>query len=154
VRGSEPYDTVFSLPSVDDDAETEIGVLLMGLGPERLLAGLGVACLRASAEPAEVTLVVDQLRHDAGGGLRLADALAAGARRWAAAYPALAGVVPDVRSASLRQQLAAATTEIAADPAARAAGAAQRLYLAVCWLRCAEITRTAEEHGVFPELSS
>ncbi|OLF13208.1 hypothetical protein BLA60_07090 [Actinophytocola xinjiangensis] len=150
MRGTEPYDTVFSLPSVDDDAETEIGVLLMGLGPERLLAGLGVACLRGDAGPAEVTLVVDQLRHDAGGDLALADALRAGAARWRVAHAALAGVVPGVRSASLRQQLAAASAEITGI----AGSPAQRLYLVVCWLRCAEITRTAEEHGVFPELPS
>ena len=37
------YDTEFALPAVDDEPDTEIGVLLMGLESERVLAGLGVA---------------------------------------------------------------------------------------------------------------
>src|SRR5262249_11046326 len=38
-------DGVFSFPAVDDAPTTEVGVILMGLDAERLLAGLGTAAL-------------------------------------------------------------------------------------------------------------
>jgi hypothetical protein len=147
---SEPYDTNFSLPAVDDDPATEIGVLLMGFGPERLLAGLGVASRGLAADPATVTTYVDQLRHGARDDLTLADALAAGARRWRAAAPALDAVRagPGERSAALRQLWGAAVTGLAADDVVhelRMSGDAERVYLVACWLRREEITRTAEE---------
>ena len=114
------YDTVFSLPSVDEDPDTELGVLLMGLGPERLLAGLGVA----EADPVAAFLLVDQLRHDA-------------RPRLAAADPE-----PGVRSAALRRLWAAALRAVG--NAGLSCGHGERVFLAACWLRRAEIDQLSE----------
>ena len=48
------YGTLFALPAVDDPAETEVGVIILGLSAERLLAGLGVAGI--AREPTGATL--------------------------------------------------------------------------------------------------
>jgi hypothetical protein len=155
----ELYDTVFSLPSVDDDPGTEIGVLFMGLGPERLLAGLGVASER-ELDPATTTMYVDQLRHGARPEETIHDALAAGAARWRVAVRgfASAGLDQGPPSAALRQQWDRAAEAIAAAarevPELRTTGAAERVYLVACWLRRDEIARTAEENVVLPELPS
>lgn len=162
---SERYDTVFSLPSVDDDPDTEVGVLLMGLGSERLLAGLGVASREPGLTPAEVTMVVDQLRHglpslpgaDQSG---LEAAVGAGIQRWRVAREGLfaADLGPEWRSAALRQlwDVAARALDAGAAvvPQLRTAGGAERVYLIACWLRPEEITEIAEEHVVLPELPS
>jgi len=156
---SEGYDTNFSLPSVDDDPGTEIGVLLMALGPERLLAGLGVAARGLAHDPAEATLVVDQLRHGVRIDLSFGDALVAGAARWRTAGEGFAAVRfgTGTPSAALRQLLASAEAELAdaaeAAPELRTIGAAERVYLIACWLRRVEITRIAEENVVLPELA-
>jgi Family of unknown function (DUF6187) len=143
------YDTLFSLPAVDDDPDTEIGVLLMGLSAERLLAGLGVACLDPALEPATVTLLVDQLRHDVRTDLTFADAVAEGAWRWHRAREGLAeaNLEPGPRSADLRRmwKRATGTITVAVDPRLRTASGAERVYLVACWLRCVEITEIAEE---------
>jgi hypothetical protein len=148
---SEPYDTVFSLPSIDDDPDTELGVLLMGLGPERLLAGLGVA--GRTEDPAIATMLVDQLRHGTRPDLVLADAVTAGARRWRALRPALLAADPGpAPSAALRRLWSGAAEVVAWACDVRTLGAAERVYLTACWLRRKEIDRTAEEHLVVPEL--
>lgn len=159
---SELYDTVFSLPSVDDDPGTEIGVLFMGLGPERLLAGLGVASRRglAADDPAAVTLYVDQLRHGARDDVTFGAALGWGAARWRVAVEGFtsAGLDQGVPSAALRQQWVRASeaiTEAAREvPQLRTTGAAERVFLVACWLRRAEVTTTAEEKRVLPQLPS
>jgi len=156
----EPYDTVFSLPSVDDDPDTEIGVLLMGLGPERLLAGLGVACREPAADAATVTMLVDQLRHGARADTTFGQAVAAGIARWRLACEAIAAADLDLgrRPAGLRElwrsAVAALSAGAAEDDRLRTTGAAERVYLAACWLRPEEITTMTEEHGVLPELPS
>jgi uncharacterized protein DUF6187 len=148
---SEPYDTVFSLPGVDDDPDTEIGVLLMGFAPERLLAGLGVAGRDPTWEPATVTMVVDQLRHGVRPEFTFDDAVTAGARRWRVACEgfAVANLHPGSRSAALRRLWESAADTIAAcanrAPQLRTAGAAERVYLTACLVRLAEITQIAEE---------
>jgi uncharacterized protein DUF6187 len=85
----------FVLPGVDDPAATEIGVILLGLDPGRLLAGLGLTLLTrdpglaATTDPGLaggddaglVALAVDRARHGAGP-VEYAVLLAAGARRW------------------------------------------------------------------------
>jgi hypothetical protein len=131
------YDTVFSLPSVDEDPDTELGVLLMGLGAERLLAGLGVA--GPDSDPATTTLVVDQLRHGARHDITLEAALAAGGERWRAARPRLAAAAPanEVRSAALRKLWAAAARTVTEAGAAH--DRAEHVYLTACWLRRDEI---------------
>ncbi|HEY7593871.1 MAG TPA: DUF6187 family protein [Actinophytocola sp.] len=157
---SDELDTVFSLPAVDADPDTEIGILLMGLGADRLLAGLGVACRGPAEHPATVTMVVDQLRHGVRQDLTFGDAVAAGARRWQVACQgfAAANLRPRPRSAALRRLWADAAHALAggADvaPQLRTDGAAERVYLTACWLRPEEITQTAEAHVVLPELPS
>jgi hypothetical protein len=157
---SERYDTVFSLPSVDDDPDTEVGVLLMGLAPDRLLAGLGVACRDSSAGVAEVTMVVDQLRHGVAPDLTLEAAVAAGVERWRVAREGsfAADIGPEWRSAALRQLWDATVRALAAGalavPQLRTSGGAERVYLTACWLRPEEITEIAEEHVALPELPS
>jgi hypothetical protein len=154
------YDTMFSLPSVDDDPDTEIGVLLMGLGPERLLAGLGVATRDPAADTATVTMLVDQLRHGVRQDLAFDDAVADGARRWLHAREArgAADLGPGTRSAALRKLWEAAAGVLAAGaavaPQLRTTSAAERVYLTACWLRPEEITQIAEENGVLPERPS
>jgi hypothetical protein len=142
------YDTVFSLPSVDEDPDTELGVLLMGFGPERLLAGLGVAASGSDGpddDPAATTLLVDQLRHGARLDLTMAAAFTAGATRWRAARPYLEAADPDpgIRSAALRRLWASALAAVG--NAALTLGHAERVYLAACWLRRAEIDRAVED---------
>lgn len=145
------FDTVFALPAVDDDPATEIGVLLMGFEPERLLAGLGVASRGLADDPATVTMYVDQLRHNARDDVTLDETLVAGAHRWQAALAGFATVLvpPGTQSAALRQLWLGAATGLAAAsqmaPALRTSSDAERVYLVACWLRRAEITRTAEE---------
>lgn len=157
---SDPYDTMFSLPSVDDDPDTEIGVLLMGLGPERLLAGLGVACREPAADAATVTMLVDQLRHGVRTDTTFEEALAAGVARWRLACVAIAAADLELghRSAGLRALWRSAATALAAgattDRRLSTASAAERVYLTACWLRPEEITTMTEEHGVLPELPS
>lgn len=157
---SDRYDTVFSLPSVDDDPDTEIGVLLMGFGPERLLAGLGVACDDPAAGTAAVTLLVDQLRHDVRPDWTFDGALAAGAARWRLAATAFAalGTETGTRSAALRRLWESAAGVVdagaAGSPELRTAGGAERVYLTACWTRQAEINRVVEETVVPPEVST
>ena len=142
----EQYDTIFSLPSVDDDPDTEIGVLLMGFGPERLLAGLGVACREPDADPATVTMVVDQLRHGVRTDLTFEDAVAAGVARWRTVR---VEPVPGTRTAALRRLWESAASAVAAP-----VGSAERVYLTACSLRPEEITQIVEEHVVLPEFPS
>jgi Family of unknown function (DUF6187) len=146
------YDTVFSLPSVDEDPDTELGVLLMGFAPERLLAGLGVAAA-GDDDPAAATLLVDQLRHGARLDLTMAAAFTAGATRWRGARPYLEAADPDpgLRSAALRRLWAAALTAVG--NAGLTLGHAERVYLAACWLRRAEIDRAVEDDRGTPELT-
>jgi hypothetical protein len=143
------FDGRFSLPAVDDPPLTEIGVILMGLDPERLLAGLGLATLADA--PAQVALAVDQARHDA---LHLTmDALVdAGIRVWRSARTALAEAGQDVSvSASLRQDWARTLRTVAGVELGTAAGQfgpAGRAYLTACWLRRAEIDRRSARPAV------
>lgn len=157
---SDQFNTIFSLPSVDDGPDTEIGVLLMGFAAERLLAGLGTACGEPAADAATVTLLVDQLRHGVRADATFADAVADGVARWrlARAGIAAARLDPGPRSADLRRLWEAAASELAAgaavDERLRTTGAAERVYLTACWLRPEEITTMTEEPGVLPELPS
>lgn len=139
------YDTMFSFPSVDDEPDTELGVLLMGFGPERLLAGLGVAAI-GEDDPATATQIVDQLRHDARPDLTMAGAITAGAARWRIARPAVESVRPGTsRSAALRQLWAGAWQAVAAaGELLGTLGRAERVYLTACWLRRTEIDTIVE----------
>lgn len=77
-----PDDLRFALASIDDPDGTEVGVILLGLDAERLLAGVGSARL-ADDDTALVTQAVDQARHEVAGP-RYADLIAAGRARWRA----------------------------------------------------------------------
>jgi hypothetical protein len=150
VASQERFDTRFSLPAVDDSAGTETGVILLGLDADRLLAGLGLAALGDDA--AQVALAVDFARHGAAVQIPYGDLLAAGARRWRTARPALAtagAVLP--ASGSLRRVWTRALDVLTGPSAADlgAAGPATRAYLTACWLRREDIDRrVADPHLV------
>lgn len=136
------FDTRFSLPAVNDLSSTEVGVILMGLDAERLLAGLGLATL--ADDPALVTLVVDQVRHHAFEPVTLNAVLAAGARRWRSARAVLAATDRDASmSAALRQMWTRALGVVTAADVGET-GPASRAYLAACWLRRTEVDRCTE----------
>jgi hypothetical protein len=140
-------DSAFVLPSVDQPASVETGVILAGLGTDRLLAGLGVAGL--GDDPTLVTLLVDQLRHG-GGELTMDVALRLGARRWHTVRPALATAGHGTRiSGSVRQAWAAAT-RIVDTADLGTLGPAGRAYLAACWLRHDGIDELAANFPVTP----
>jgi hypothetical protein len=127
------FDTRFSLPAVDDPPLTEAGIILMGLDPDRLLAGLGLAT--ADDDPGQVALAVDRCRHGVGAHPPMDALVAAGGRRWRQATAALdaAGLLPS-RSASLRQAWEH-TLRLLAAVDLGGAGPATYAYLAACWLR-------------------
>jgi hypothetical protein len=146
---AEAYDTRFSLPGVEDPPSTEIGVMLLGLDAERLLAGLGMAehsvAEHSIAEhwndTARVTLLVDQARHGVLDGCPLTAAVAAGARRWRDARPALAAAAdPGPPSAALRQAWAQTYRTVATTAVCQPESAAHS-YLTACWLRRDEVDR-------------
>jgi hypothetical protein len=138
-------DTRFAMPSVDATASTEVGVILLGLGVERLMAGLGLAAL--ADDPASVALSVDHVRH--GVALRFAtdELVAAGRTRWVAARGAIAEAAEGMpTSASPRQAWPHAERAVdAVDPIAT--GPASRAYRTACWLRRNEIDHWVEEQA-------
>lgn len=137
-------DTRFAMPSVDATASTEIGVILLGLDAERLLAGLGMATL--ADDPAAVALSVDHARHDTALRFTTNALVAAGCRQWAAAKPALTTATEGLHpSASPRQAWPQAEHAInTVNPLTT--GPAARAYLTACWLRQQEIDHWVEEH--------
>jgi hypothetical protein len=136
-----PSDTRFSLPACDDSPSTEIGVIVMGLPAEQLLAGLGMAVL--ADDPVAVTLLMDQVRHAGTVGIALGHLVAVGLDRWRAVQPALAAGPRNHRTASLRHAWAQAYGALGRCEIG-AMGAAAALYLTACWLRATEIDRYAE----------
>lgn len=140
-------DTRFSLPAIDDPPDTEVGVILMGLDAERLLAGLGMATL--AEDPALVALTVDHARHDATMRIAFDDLIDAGCHRWRSARETLTAATP--MSASLRaawaQMLGVVAGTDGTDGAAGAAGSgpASRAYLAACLLRRNEVDQCMED---------
>jgi hypothetical protein len=137
------YDTRFTLPAVDDPASVEVGVILMGLDAERLLAGLGVAALGDDATLA--VLVVDQARHGLPPDLSMAALVDGGTRRWRAARPELAAADPGgPPSAAVRRAWARAADTVAA-AAPPDWGPASHAYLTACWLRRTEVDGYLEE---------
>jgi Family of unknown function (DUF6187) len=148
-----PSDTRFALPACDDPPSTEIGVIVMGLPAEQLLAGLGMAAL--ADDPVAVILLMDQVRHGGGVEITLEHLVAAGLDRWRSVQPELAAAgTPDPRSASLRYAWAQAYGAV--DRCGTGArGPAATVYLAACSLRDSEIekyARTASETSVLPQV--
>jgi hypothetical protein len=127
-----PHDTEFALPSVDDAPSTETGVILMGLDVERLLAGLGFAMLADDA--AMVALTVDRVQHGALRHITAEGLVEAGAGRWRALRPAIAGSALDpVASGSLRRSWEGATRVLTAS--LEGLGPASVAYVTACWFR-------------------
>jgi hypothetical protein len=139
---SEPHDTRFALPAVDDPGSTEAGVILLGLDPDRLLAGLGVA--RLADDAAVVTQVVDQARHGAGG-FTMTALVDSGAGHWRALRDEL-GEPPSTSSpGSLRRTWATRLERVA--EAVPGAGAATVAYLTACALRRTEVDQLADRRA-------
>jgi hypothetical protein len=153
LASGDAIDTRFSFPGLDDPPSTEVGVILMGLGPDRLLAGLGVAELAgADRDPTATTLITDQVRHGVHGTVSMETALAAGARRWVAARERLAARPDGPVPVALRTAWAASLASVDALWAGEL-GPASRSYLAACWLRRSELDSYLEDHGVLPDLA-
>ena len=132
---SEPVDrpdTRFSLPAIDDPASTEVGVILLGLAADQLLAGLGLAAL--AEDPTAITLLVDQIRHGGAATLTLERLVSLGLHRWQQERdaPALAAG----RGAPLRQAWAQVYQAVLDRQLTAPASTA---YLTACLLRSAEI---------------
>jgi hypothetical protein len=132
-----PFDTRFSLPACDDPPSTEVGVIVMGLSAQQLLAGLGMAAL--GDDPVAVTLMVDQARHGGAAQVSLEHLVAVGLDRWRVVRPALSAAGSRGHgAASLRHGWTQAYRALdqceigAVSPAAA-------VYLTACWLRAQEI---------------
>lgn len=136
---SEPYDSRFTLPSVDDAPSTEAGVILLGLDAERLLAGVGLA--RLADEPALVALAVDQARHDALD-LGTGALVEAGILRWRAVRPLIEAGPEMTTAGSLRREWEHATARVTATVSGL--GPASVACLAACWLRRDDVDDVAE----------
>ncbi|WP_410589832.1 DUF6187 family protein [Amycolatopsis sp. lyj-23] len=143
-------DTRFALPAIDDPGSTEVGVILLGLDAERLLAGVGFA--RLADDPALVTQAVDQARHGVAG-FGLAGLVAAGCARWCAVRDAIGDAPGTSSPAALRGAWAEAAGRVAT--AVPEAGPASVAYLTACSLRRGEVDRLAGGDGepdVVPEV--
>ncbi|MGQ0841200.1 DUF6187 family protein [Actinokineospora sp.] len=136
------FDTRFDLPAVDDSASTEVGVILLGLDAERLLAGLGMASL--ADDLGRVTTLVDQLRHDLGARLTIEAAVAAGAHRWRSVRAALAEADPHPTTSAAVRQAWTKTYALVAGADIGDTGPATRVYLTACRLRRADVDRQVE----------
>ncbi|WP_133116374.1 DUF6187 family protein [Amycolatopsis antarctica] len=142
----------FSLPGVDDPAEVETGVILMGLDRERLLAGLGVASL--AEDPALVALAVDHLRHGAAVDAPMTAVVAAGIRCWRASRAALTVAEPRGQAVSAAPRQAWTRVLGLTGSACPDRGPAVRSYLAACWLRRDEVDRLVEDDRAVPEVTA
>ena len=131
-------DPLFSLPAVDDSASTEIGVILLGLDAEQLLAGLAVAGL--ADDPAAVTLLVDHARHSGVASLPVGLLVAVGVRRWRAVRASLIAAGQDEFGASPRLAWARAYSALA-QAGIGELGPATAVYLTACLLRHTEMDR-------------
>lgn len=135
------FDTRFSLPAIDDAPTTEIGVILMGLDAERLLAGLGLATMADDA--ALVALTVDHLRHGAPHPVAFDTTITAGASRWRSARAALAAADQGSTPAASPRQTWERTLRLLSAADVGETGPAARTYLVACWLRRDEVDRCA-----------
>lgn len=147
-------DTRFALPAADDPASTEVGVMLLGLSADRLLAGLGLAGLGlvgpefvdqdssgdtgdTDEDPGMVALLVDHVLHGSGP-VPMRDAVLAGARRWRAARNTMLiderMTVSGAPRQAWEQTSRAMASDVRTDPATHA-------YLTACWLRRDEVDR-------------
>jgi Family of unknown function (DUF6187) len=145
------YDTRFTLPAVDDPASVEVGVILMGLDVERLLAGLGVAALGDDATLA--MLVVDQARHGIPPDLTMSALVSGGARRWRAARSGLAAADPGGPPSAAVRRAWARAVETVATADLPDWGPASRAYLTACWLHRVEVDAYVEDLDAVPQVA-
>jgi Family of unknown function (DUF6187) len=125
--------TAFVLPNVGATADSEVGVILLGLDAVRLLTGLGLAVL--ADDPGRVAVTVDLLRHGPAA-LDAAGFAEGGARYWCDVRARLAGALPDVpMSADPRGHFERVHLALGSG----GLGGATRTYLAACWLRRADV---------------
>jgi hypothetical protein len=145
-------DTRFSLPSIDDDPNTELGVILLGLDADRLLAGLGLASL--ADDPGLVTLAVDRIRHDSLDHVRTDGLLELGATRWLTVRPTLAAAGLVAGEGGMLRQNWERTGRILAN--AVEAAPAVLTYLTACWLRRDDVDKlvSGREPDVLPEVAA
>ncbi|OXM59623.1 DUF6187 family protein [Amycolatopsis vastitatis] len=136
-------DSRFDLPDLEVTAAEEAGVILLGLDPDRLLAGLGFAGL--ADDPGLVAQIVDRARH---GGFTTghAELVDGGARRWRLLRPAVAAVPAKAASGGLRREWRDTAARVAV--AVPDAGPAARAYLAACWIRREEIDRLTDREDL------
>jgi len=118
------------LPAIDDPASTEVGVILLGLAADQLLAGLGLVALAEDATA--VSLLVDQIRHGGAATLTLDRLVGLGLHRWQQERDA-PWTGPE---ATLRRAWAQAYQAVLDRQPATPAVAA---YLTACLLRHAEL---------------
>ncbi|MEV7097692.1 DUF6187 family protein [Amycolatopsis sp. NPDC051045] len=135
-------DTRFALPAIDDPGSTEVGIILLGLDAERLLAGVGFA--RLADDPALVTQAVDQARHGVAG-FGFPGLVAGGCARWRGVRDAVGDPPGTSSPAALRGAWVEAIERVAA--AVPEAGPASIAYLTACSLRRGEVDRLADGDG-------
>ncbi|GGS31655.1 DUF6187 family protein [Actinokineospora fastidiosa] len=139
-RVAEQTDLRFAMPAVDDPVDTEVGIILLGLDADRLLAGLGMTSL--ADDPGRVAVTVDRMRHGRPG-LDADGLVRAGAGYWRAIRPSIAAAYPEpAASASVRQSWNRAYRALDT-PALGPIGLATRVYLTACWLRRADVDALA-----------
>jgi len=143
-------DLRFVLSDVDADPVCEAGMILLGLPPQLLLAGLG-SC-GSAADPGRIAMTVDRLRHASSATpgrpatSAMADAIAEGALRWRAARAALEIALPVLPASAAVRATFARCFEALGDMASPViAGQAERAYIAVCWMRCYDVDRCAHQ---------
>lgn len=133
-------DLRFAMPGVDDPVDTEVGVILLGLDADRLLAGLGMASM--AEDPGRIAVAVDRIRHGRPG-LDADGLVRAGAGYWRAMRPLLSAAYPAPGfSASVRQSWTRAYRALDT-PALGPIGLATRVYLTACWLRSTDVDALA-----------
>lgn len=134
----------FVLPGVDDPPETEIGVILLGLDAERLLAGLATAARGSWADdPGQVALSVDGARHGTARTVGFDELVREGTYLWWS-YLGHGPRPAPVTSASVRDAWTRAVQAVDAAGTGDA-GPATRAYRAACWLRRDDIDRYWKE---------
>lgn len=136
------FDTQFALPACDDPPTTEIGVIVMGLPAEQLLAGLGLAAM--VDDPAAVVLLMDRVRHAGAIEFTREQCVAAGLDRWRSARPELTAAGKPPQSAASLRHVWADAHDLAGRCFIGALSPASIVYLAACWLRAPEVDAYAD----------